>query len=163
MLLLVLLLAGSLASPPAKVEDVGTERCVVVEQAALWDMENASVPSSLSPAVKGDRLRVAEVRGSWARVTAVSFSPRFAWVAVSSLKACEEATEKKIGSFLREEIVGARKRVRRLRKRVLRCGEDDALCFERGQKKLVRAMSNLSRLCNADPACAAARRGEFIN
>ncbi len=162
MLLVALLVAVAWATQAAKAEDASTERCVVVEQAALWDSETASTPSSLSPALKGDRLRVAEMRGPWARVTAASLSPRFAWVAMSALAACPEAERKK-GSFLGDEIAASRRGVKRLRKRLLRCEEDNEACFAKGQEKLVRAMGQLRRLCSADAACAAARKNAFNN
>ena len=139
-------------------EKLSTELCVEKAEAALWDSaEPQGLPSSLSPAVRGDRLRVAEVKGPLAQVTAKSFFPRLVWIEKNALGPCALATEGATTS-LAAEVTRARALVRSLRAEVVACAEADSGGCEEVQQRLLRATEQLRRLCDADPACAAARK-----
>ncbi len=137
----------------------GDEMCVEVVEAALWDTADpkaTAVPSTLSPALRGDRVRVAELKGSLARVSAESFFPRFVWIAKEALAPCADAEGSK--SFLAAEVARARTLVRELKGKVVACEESGAEACEEEQQRLLSAMDDLKRLCDADPDCKAARK-----
>jgi hypothetical protein len=155
-------------------EQLKTEMCVNVAEAALWDDSQpqkgsssaggggaSDVPSSLSPALRGDRVLVAgDVKGPQVLVTAKSFFPRFVWVATDALAPCADEAGSK--TFLAAEVARARELVVSLRSEVVACAE--AHGQENGcegvQDRLLSAMDDLKRLCDADPDCKAARKKE---
>jgi hypothetical protein len=152
-------------------EQLKTEACVNVAEAALWDdapqpqkgssapSGASDVPSSLSPALRGDRVLVAgDVKGPQVLVTAKSFFPRFVWIATDALAPCADQAGAK-NNFLGAEVARARELVVRLRSDVVACAEaePDAECAS-VQDRLLGAMDDLKRLCDAAPDCKAARK-----